>query len=168
MHQQALIYGFGPYAQYNRNITIDVIQQIDRLKLASTVIFETRFSRKMFEKTLKKHQPQIVIGLGQDARARKIRIERRAVNWRKSRTGRGRPISRIGSKYLYVPLKIVPVHGTTVAYDAGDYVCNFSMYIMCEYCQNTAVKFAFLHLPLKVDADLAAALIGQIIDSSQC
>ena len=165
MYKHALVYGFGPYAKHPHNITVDIIEQITRLKLAPAVTFETRFSRKMFETVLQKYQPQLVIGLGQDSRAKKIRIERKAINWRKSPSGRGRPISKHGAKYHYVPLKIRSKPGTTIAYDAGDYVCNYSMYLMCEYCQNSGRKFAFLHVPLTVNVADTAALIGEIIQS---
>ena len=165
MYKHVLVYGFGPYAKYPHNITVDVIRQIRRLKLADTVTFETRFSRKMFETVLQKYQPKLVIGLGQDSRAKKIRIERRAINWRKSPTGSGRPISRHGEKYRYVPLKIKSKAAMTITYDAGDSVCNYSMYLMCEYCQNTGRKFAFLHLPLNVNVAGAATLIEEIIQS---
>ena len=38
---------------------------------------------------------------------------------------------------------------TTITYDAGHYVCNYSMYLMSEYCENNNGKFAFIHVPEK-------------------
>ena len=166
MHKNALVYGFGPYANYPHNITIDVIDRVKQLKIAPAVIFETRFSRKMFDSVLQKHQPQLIIGLGQDSRAKKIRIERRAINWQKSSNRTGRPISKHSARYQYVPLKVASVPGTTIAYDAGDFVCNYSMYLMCEYCLNTDNMFAFLHLPLSVNVSRAASLVENIMQAS--
>ena len=162
-----LVYGFGPFANYTHNITADIVLEVNRQKLAATFVFETRFSKQMFDLALQRHQPQLVIGLGQDSRARKIRIERRAHNWRKSPGGTGRPITKGGKKYLYVPLKVKTRPGTTITYDAGDYVCNYSMYLMCEYCRTTNNKFAFLHLPLSVNIARAVSLIGEIIQSAR-
>ena len=167
MQAHALVYGFGPFGQYSHNITVDIIEQIEKLKLAPTVVFETRFNRKMFETVLLQHQPKLIIGLGQDSRAKKIRIERKAINWRKSPGGKGRPISKNGAESLYVPLKLASTRATTIAYDAGDYVCNYSMYLMCEYCQNTSNKFAFLHMPLSVDVSQSVALITTFIQSEE-
>ena len=166
MQQQLLVYGFGPYGKYSHNITVDIIEQIEKIKLAPTVIFETRFSRKMFETVLHKHQPTYIIGLGQDSRARKIRIERKAINWRKSPGGKGRPISKNGAEFHYVPLKLATEQGTTIAYNAGDYVCNYSMYLMCEYCRKTDSKFAFLHLPLSVNINQCVAFISRAIKNA--
>ena len=164
---RALVYGFGPFGKYSHNITVDIIEQIEHLTLVSTVIFETRFSRKMFEGVLQEHQPTLIIGLGQDSRAKKIRIERKAINWRKSPAGKGRLISKYGAKYQYVPLKLASAPATTITYDAGDYVCNYSMYLMCEYCQKTASKFAFLHVPLSVNVGQAASFITKVIESEE-
>ena len=168
MRNNTLVYGFGPYADYSHNITVDIIKQVQRLKLAPTVIFETRFSRKMFETVLQTQRPRLVIGLGQDSRAKKIRIERKAINWRKSPQAKGRPISKCGAQFQYVPLKVASVPGTTITYDAGDYVCNYSMYLMCDYCQNSDNKFAFLHMPLSVNVLQATSLIGDIIETVDC
>lgn len=160
---KTLVYGFGPFANYAHNVTVDIVREVKRLNIAPAIVFETRFSRSMFAHALRTHQPNIVIGLGQDSRARKIRIERRAINWQKSPGGEGRPITSNGIKYLYVPLKVKALPGTTITYDAGEYVCNYSMYLMCEYCRNTRNKFAFLHLPLSVDVAEAVALVAEII-----
>lgn len=165
MYNDALIYGFGAYANYTHNVTVEIIEQVHRRGIAPAMVFETRFSRAMFEHALLKHKPGVVIGLGQDSRARKVRIERKAVNWRKPLAGKGQPISRNGAKQLYVPLKIQSLPGTTIAYDAGDYVCNFSMYVMCQWCQVTGAKFAFLHLPLAVDTGFATLMIERILRS---
>ena len=162
-----LVYGFGPFANFSHNVTVDIVHRVTQLKLAPAVIFETRFSKKMFVSALEKYRPQLVIGLGQDSRARKIRIERKAVNWRKSPGQAGRPISTGGEKCLYVPLKVSAFPGTTITYNAGDYVCNYSMYLMCEYCLNTDRRFAFLHVPLSVNINQAAELVDKIIESSQ-
>ena len=161
--RDVLIYGFGPYAHYRHNVTIDIIEQLKLKSFAQCNIFKTQFSRKMFSQALEEQNPKIIIGLGQDSRARKIRIERKARNWRKGLLTTGRPISKSSPKYRYAPLKVVSDSSSTVTYDAGAYVCNYSMYLMCEYCEKTNAKFAFLHIPVKVDVKKTAGFVANIL-----
>ena len=158
-YNRTLIYGFGPYEQYLHNVTIDIIEEVRRTRLSHSAVFETRFSRKMFEEILKQYDPDIVIGVGQTSRARKIRIERRAINWRDDRRSSSKKISRDGPQYRYATLKIKNTDESTITYDAGNYVCNFSMYIMCEYAQKTGAGFAFLHVPIDIEPKRAAAFL---------
>ncbi len=158
-----LVYGFGPYAHYRHNVTADIIKAIAVQKITSTYIFQTKFSRTMFDCVLDEYQPELIIGLGQDSRARKIRIERKAKNWRKGLLTLGRPISKAGPEHHYVSLKVVSNADSTITYDAGAYVCNYSMYVMCEYCKKTDAKFAFLHVPVKVDVSQVACFVTNII-----
>ena len=118
----------------------------------------------MFVNAFRQCPVEIVIGLGQDSRARKIRIERRAINWEKPLNSTGRPISRQGPKFRYVSLKLSPNADATVTYDAGDYVCNYSMYVMSELCKTNATKYAFLHLPIKADIEKTVAFIQQKLE----
>ncbi len=167
LKSEILAYGFGPYAHYRHNVTIDIIERLKRKNIARCVIFKTQFSRKMFEQALQKYQPRIIIGLGQDGRARKIRIERKAINWRKGLLTSGRPISKKGPKHRYVSLKIDNNTDSTITYDAGAYVCNYSMYLMCEYCEKTDAKFAFLHIPVKADAQKVADFVSNALKRYQ-
>ena len=109
------------------------------------------------------YRPELIIGLGQDSRARKIRIERKAKNWRKGLLTPGRPISKTGPDYQYVSHKVASNADSTITYDAGAYVCNYSMYLMCEYCRCTNTKFAFLHVPVKADVNKVASFVTNII-----
>ena len=158
-----LIYGFGPYAHYRHNVTADIVNVIAEQKTAITHIFTTKFSRKMFDSVLEDYQPELIIGLGQDSRARKIRIERKAKNWRKGLLSPGRPIFKTGPDYQYVSHKVASNADTTITYDAGAYVCNYSMYVMCEFCKKTNAKFAFLHVPVKADVHNVADFVTNIV-----
>ena len=161
---KTLIYGFGPYGQYKHNVTMDVLNQLSEYKNLATHLFETRFSRSMFKTVFRQHQGNMIIGLGQDSRARKIRIERRSRNWRKPLSGQGRVICDHGPKIRYVSLKMPANQHATIAYDAGDYVCNYSMYLMSGFCQPVQMKYAFLHLPLNVKINHVVELIAQTIN----
>ncbi len=159
----ALVYGFGPYGKFAHNVTTDIIRLVNRMKLAKGIVFDVRFNRKQFTEVLGRYRPEIVIGLGQHPRARKMRIERRARNWQTSSTAVGKPVEPNGPEYRYVSLKIPTVEGATITYDAGDYVCNYSMYVMCRETERAGVKYAFLHVPLNVEIEKASELIGKIL-----
>ncbi len=146
-----LIYGFGPYDEFERNITSDVIDAIPTLPGLTTITFETRFDRAMFERCLTACRPATIIGLGQHRHARKLRLERRAVNRKGKRGGPLTTIDPQGPAALAVNLHLPDRPFTTVAYDAGTYVCNFSMYVMLQYCALHEARFGFIHVPLRFD-----------------
>ena len=75
--QRILIYGFGPYQQYTSNITEVLLRSMKLPRNVFKEVFEVRFSRRMFENTFETVRPDVILGLGQHPRARKLRIERR-------------------------------------------------------------------------------------------
>ena len=75
--QRILIYGFGPYKHYTSNVTEAALRDMKLPGNAFKKIFEVRFDRHMFETIFETVQPDVILGLGQHPRARKLRIERR-------------------------------------------------------------------------------------------
>jgi pyrrolidone-carboxylate peptidase len=136
---------------------------VRRARLAKTIIFETRFSRKLFEENFKQNRPNVIIGLGQAHRARKIRIERRAINQRSSGKKPDKLICHSGPAYRYVNLILPVSEMSTISYDAGRYVCNFSMYIACEYAVKTGAYFAFLHFPIGTSPKAGVSYLREIL-----
>ena len=161
---KALVYGFGPYGKYTHNITTNIVREINRVKLAKGIVFDVQFDSNQFTEALERYQPEVIIGLGQHPRARKIRIERRARNWRESASLAGKPIESYGPEFRYVSLKIPEAEETTVTYDAGDYVCNYSMYLMCRETEKMDAKYAFLHVPIHVDIQQTIELIATVLE----
>lgn len=166
MSRRALVYGFGPFQNYTHNVTATIIAEINQTGFATGIVFDVRFDRAMFEDALKLHQPELIIGMGQHPRAKKIRIERRAVNCKKDDQLKEEMISQGGPRYRYTSLKVPSDDLSTVTYDAGTYVCNFSMYVMCEYSESTDVPFAFLHVPLNSKPKQVTEFVRKIIDAS--
>ena len=151
--QRILIYGFGSYQQYTSNITEVTLRS---MKLPSEVfkeVFEVRFNRRMFENAFETIQPDVVLGLGQHPRARKLRIERRAHK-------RG-----CSTQTRLVTLSLPHTSETTVAYDAGDYVCNYSMWVSTEWCLRNDARFGFLHVPKDYSTKKLARYVRQTIKS---
>lgn len=142
-----LVYGFKPYGPYTENITERLIARLPARSRTVKKVFEVRFDAAMFESELARTKPDIVIGLGQHPRARKLRIERKAHNRRKQPGGDLLPIVRNGPKSYFATLELPHTAATTVTYDAGTYVCNFSMSVMARYCARTGARFGFIHVP---------------------
>lgn len=164
---QTFIYGFKPYRQFSENVTEKIVSELpDRLNIAKKV-FEVEFNYEMFSLTLDLYRPDLIIGLGQHPTARKLRIERKAKNLYKTESHNNCKIRDGGPDYLFCNLDLPVIDGTTKAYDAGTYVCNFSMYLMSEYSIKNKVNFAFLHVPMSIDKTFIIRYLINFIDSSK-
>jgi len=160
-----LVYGFGPYKKWDDNITVDVLSLLEERDNLHRKVFDVEFNEDMFLDEIRSIAPDTIIGMGQHPRARKIRIERTSVNRkRNSRKEEPAPIHLGGLEKVYVRLKIPPGPDTRVTYDAGDYVCNFSMYVIGRYCADNGIKYAFLHVPMKIDPVFAAGIVDDMLD----
>jgi pyrrolidone-carboxylate peptidase len=136
---RALVYGFGPYPPYRDNVTETAVRALPRAPGLRTRVFDVRFDRRMFERAFSAARPQVIVGLGQHPRARKLRLERRA---RAPGAPRGGP-----RRARFATLDLPRTRDTTVAYDAGDYVCNFSMWVALGWARRHGACFAFIHVP---------------------
>jgi len=140
-----LIYGFGPYRGYRDNVTERTVRALPGSLRVHRKVFDVRFDRRMFERTLDRLRPEIVIGLGQHPRARKLRLERRAR--RVGQRIRAKPPAAGARGARFCSLDLPRTRDTTVTYDAGDYVCNFSMWVVQGWCERNGARFAFIHVP---------------------
>ncbi len=145
-----LIYGFGPYKQFKDNITQKILKRVPAKRGLKKVIFPVRFQQRQFIEALKKHKPEVILGLGQTSRGRRIKIERRAVNRRRENKGdRATPIRAGGRKWLATSLRLNGGQQARISHDAGDYVCNYSMYVILDYLKRRGIpaRFGFIHIP---------------------
>lgn len=145
-----LIYGFGPYKQFRENITEKILRRLPARMGLKKAIFPVRFQKRQFIEALKKHKPEIILGLGQTSRSRRLKIERRAVNRRREEKGdRARPIRAGGRKWLATSLRWNRGRQAGISYDAGDYVCNYSIYVILDYLKRRRLptRFGFIHIP---------------------
>ncbi|MBW2999114.1 hypothetical protein KY339_00445 [Candidatus Woesearchaeota archaeon] len=149
-----LVYGFGPYKNYKENISEKVVRKIKPRKNLVKAVFSSKFDRKMFLDKIRKVKPDIVIGLGQHTRGRKIRIERKAVNLKKEKI-----ISKNKPKQRFLNLKLKKDRNSWLSYNAGKYVCNYSMYLI----SGLDVKFGFVHIPKDYGLSRAVRFIDGII-----
>jgi pyrrolidone-carboxylate peptidase len=164
-----LVYGFGPYREFRDNITETIIKTLPPLPGLRTAVFPVRFNRRQFIDVLERHKPYHVIGLGQCTRDQ-IQVESRAINRKQaSNMSPAKPIRKSGSEFLATTLDINLGSEVVHSDSAGDYVCNYSMYVMLEYISRSGrdVRFGFVHIPHNIDAGKGTALVTRAIAELQ-
>jgi len=166
---RVFVYGFGPYGEFRNNITETIIKALPPLPALRTAVFPVRFNRRQFIDALERHKPDHVIGLGQCTRDR-IELESRAINRKQTgNMGPAKPIRKSGAEFLMTTLDIDL--GSEVGHSdaAGDYVCNYSMYVMLQYISRSGrdIRFGFFHIPYNIDFATGAALVTRVIAQIQ-
>ncbi|HEU4343916.1 MAG TPA: hypothetical protein VFU31_20370 [Candidatus Binatia bacterium] len=157
-----LIYGFGPYRHYNENVTEQIVRRLPGRRWLKKLIFPVRFHKGQFIRAIKQHQPDVILGLGQCSRGRHLRVERRAVNKRREYRGeKPRPIVSTGARKLFTNLDLKLRGQTTSSVDAGEYVCNYSMYVVLHFVKRrrSPARFGFIHVPHDYPPSKAARLL---------
>ncbi|HEY1269653.1 MAG TPA: hypothetical protein VGH16_20510 [Candidatus Binatia bacterium] len=164
-----LVYGFGPYKQFKTNITQKIVRKLPRSRNLKKIVFPVRFDKNQFIAAIEKYRPDVILGLGQWGSGKHLRIERRAVNRRRdSKVEKGREIRRGGPRSLAPTLSIEGMtlaSRTAISSNAGDYVCNFSMYIMLDHLRRRDRKagFGFVHVPHDYDLKRAERFVRKLI-----
>lgn len=165
-----LLYGFGPYHQFKDNVTEKIVRAFPNRRGLRKVVFPVRFHKDQFTRVLKTYRPDVVLGLGQCSRGRLLRQERRAVNRRrKSSNEKSTPISGAGPPALFTDLSLKLARRSKWSQDAGNYVCNFSMYVMLDYIKRRKlpVRYGFVHVPRGYDVKQALRLLRGAVDDSR-
>jgi pyroglutamyl-peptidase len=160
--RRILIYGFGPYRNFQDNVTEKIVRRLPRRRWLHKMIFPVRFSKRQFTDAIRQRHPDIVLGLGQCSRGRRLRMEMGAANKRRNnRAEKTRPIVPNGALRLPANLKLDLGREARPSRNAGDYVCNYSMYVMLDFLNKHRLptRFAFVHVPYRYDPRLAARLL---------
>lgn len=158
-----LLYGFGLYDNHAENISGELVEGMQLMRGVHRKVFDVRFDRSMFIDAVDACDPDVIIGLGQSARSRRIRVERKAVNRMGERGDVPGPISREGPDHFFMSLDIPRDNRARVSYDAGIYVCNFSMYVIAQHVRTGGTRVGFIHLPKRHDREEAASFVEQTI-----
>jgi pyrrolidone-carboxylate peptidase len=159
-----LIYGFGPYRQFQDNVTEKIVRQFPRRTRLKKTVFPVRFYKSQFINAIKDHKPDVILGLGQCSRGRGLRIERQAANRRRNgRYDKPKPIIPRGRPTLRTNLKL-SLKGRS-SNNAGAYVCNYSMYVMLDFItrRHLPVRYGFVHIPHRYDYKKALRLLTDAI-----
>jgi pyroglutamyl-peptidase len=165
-----LIYGFGPYRQFNVNVTEKIVRGLPWRRGLKKLVFPVRFHKSQFTSAIEAFCPDVVLGLGQCSKGRVMRIETRAVNRRRnSADEQPRPIVRSGAPKLLTSLKLNLAGHARLSRDAGDYVCNYSMYVMMDFVErrNLPVLYGFVHVPHDYDPNKALRILRRALPSSR-
>ena len=160
---KVLIYGFGPWGKLKENITEEVLIKIKNRKNLRKVVFDVRFCRNQFIEEIVKFKPEIIIGMGQYPQGNKLRIERRAINLKKDL--KEERILKNGPNFLFSTLRIKNSNNFKISYNAGKYVCNYSMYVISDFIKNKNIKFSFVHIPREYNVAMAVKQIEEIIQT---
>lgn len=99
-------------------------------------------------------------------RGKKIRIERKAKNIRKIKKDEKLRIIDKGSKEMFVNIKIKDDKNSRISYNAGWYLCNFSMFVILKNIKKKQ-KYAFFHIPKDYDVKKATNYFTRIIKQIQ-
>lgn len=160
-----LIYGFGSYRQFSDNITAKIIGSLPKRPGLSIKVFPVRFQRRQFIEAIELYRPDCIVGFGQSTR-RQIDIESRARNRR--RDGRTRPeraIFKDKPKWLMTTLKLKSGRQAARSDNAGDYVCNYSMYVMLDHIASKKlnIPYGFVHIPFNYDRRKARRFVQNVL-----
>ena len=162
---RVLVYGFGPYRQFRKNITARIVKSLAISPALATEIFPVRFQRRQFTAALNRHRPDIVLGLGQCMRSH-IDLESRAHNHKRaSKSAELRPILKNRPRVLPTTLTMRTGRMLRMSNDAGDYVCNYSMYVMLDAIarKRSRARFGFIHIPHDWNLNQAVQLVRRIL-----
>jgi pyroglutamyl-peptidase len=167
--KRVLLYGFGPYREFRDNITARIIKSLPPQAGLKKFIFPVRFHRAQFIDAIARTRPHMILGLGQSSR-RRIDLESQA--WNRRRDSGAHPPRRIsprGPARLKTTLKVNVGRQAGKSANAGDYVCNFSMYVMLDHIRRKAldIPYGFVHIPHDYNSKKAAGLVKKILSRCQ-
>jgi pyroglutamyl-peptidase len=163
-----LIYGFGRYRRFRDNVSEKILRRLPKRRWLKKIVFPVKFHRRQFIDAARKHDPEVILGLGQCSRGLRLRIERRAINRRRNDIHeRARPIVRGGPTQLPTNLKLEVGSQARFSANAGDYVCNYSMYVILDYLKRRRlpIRYGFIHIPHDYDPESAGRFLWKAIGS---
>lgn len=161
-----LIYGFGPYREFRDNVTEKILRRLPRQSGRKKIVFPVRFHKGQFLTAIKQHRPDVILGLGQCADGRRLRIEAQAANRRRnSRAEKAKPILQGGPRRLRTNLKLALGGQGRSSSKAGEYVCNYSMYVILDFIKRhqLPIRFGFIHVPHRYDYKKAIRLVEKAL-----
>lgn len=168
---KVLITGFDPFGGDKVNPAYEAVKLIPNevagaqiIKIEIPTVFEE--SAKVLEASMKEHQPDIVICVGQAGGRSAVSLERVAINLAEARIPDNKGNQPIGVKleeegetayFTSLPIKAmmknIQDHGLPayISYTAGTFVCNDIMYRLLYMIDKefSGVKGGFIHVPFE-------------------
>lgn len=162
------VYGFEPFLHYSNNITQQVIKALPTYVNVTAEVLPVRFEPSIFLDRAKILKPDIVLGMGQYPRGAKIRIERKAYNLQYDKSKKnGKPTAILdNAPDTLSPPWIIPTDKNSWrSYDAGRYVCNYSMYQLSTLAYQENFDYAFIHIPKDLSLQLAVSFVKRLLEA---
>lgn len=161
---RVLIQAFEPFGAYRRNITMAIAAALPLQADWRVRVLPVRFDEAVFREPLESLKPRWILGLGQCPRGERLRIERRAFNQMRDRTqGLEAVIDPAGPAQIAPNWRLSPNHWVRNSYDAGRYVCNYSMYFYSRLAAEYGYQYAFVHIPRDFPLQRATAQILRLL-----
>ncbi|MBR9690484.1 hypothetical protein GOV08_02255 [Candidatus Woesearchaeota archaeon] len=161
-----LLYSFKDYKGWKRNITEKILKKVKKQKNLSKKVFLLRFEKKQYTDEVKKAMPDIIIGLGQHSKGNKIKIERKAFNFKKvNKKAKRVPINEKAPMAYFLSPNIGKDAESWNSYYIDDHVYNYSCFITRHYFKS--IPFIFFNIPKKYDIKKAAKYVEKRIREIQ-
>lgn len=161
------LYGFRPYLHYDENITQKLLKDFDFPDTEKIILDAEYFSEDVLNGLLS-GKPDYIIGLGQCPKrlGKKLRLERKAVNWLRSEDGTYAQHIEDGPEELPVSLELPETDFSYEAFTEDKYVCNYSMYKVLNRIRkdDLKTKFAFIHVPEDYDIEKAREELREYLE----
>ena len=158
------VYGFGPYKEFQDNISANVISLLPLLAGVHSHVFDTAFDRGMFEAAFELAQPNYILGLGQSRRETHLQLESIAKNLMRDTGIDPAAISSSVAESERMLRWTLPLESDCAgSKDAGSYVCNYSMWIAEEWAREHDAKSAFIHIPVAFDVQRVVDYVTSIL-----
>lgn len=158
MNKKLLLYAFSSWGKNNSNLSEEVLNKLDLP--VDKLVLSVKFDQQPFLDLLNQGHTHI-IGLGQYPQGNKIRLEQLAHNAFGTKGKGFQPIDD-GPSQLKVNLQLKPTTNSELTYDAGKFVCNFSMYCILRN-KKADQQYAFIHIPKRIELDEAAKYVDEIV-----
>ena len=161
-----LITGFEPFANFDINPSMMIAERLNGTSIADSdiigIVVSVNFttSIEIISEAIEKYHPDIVMCLGLNGNTRCIRIEKIALNLKKSRDESGvfyEKLESNGSMFRFSNLPTYKIASkirqekipAIVNYHAGTYVCNAAFYGVLGHIKqnNLDIDMGFIHIP---------------------
>lgn len=163
----ALVTGFEPFANYDINPSEIVAMQLNGSYIGNVfvlgIVLPVDYERaeEILHNLIRKYEPSIILCTGLEYNARKINVERIAINLKSIYVdGKWKGIEVINRSALFILFSNIPVdrivneiksEGIKARQSlfAGTYLCNYVFFIMLNHVlhSNEDIKVGFIHFP---------------------
>jgi pyroglutamyl-peptidase len=159
-----LLTGFEPFGKATTNPSGEIVKQISGENIVTAILpVAYAQSAEYLLNLIEKHNPDVVISLGQAEGRKEITPERIAINLDDARLADNEGVLRNEVKIIKdapdgyfstLPLKeiVEAINGkgvpAAISLSAGTFLCNHIFYVMQNKFAGTDVRSGFVHVPL--------------------